>query len=60
MSMKKLFLIAASALLLFSCEKKTDYTVYNGQYTVDSGTVITVNGHEVSLSDYESAMIAIT
>lgn len=59
MSMRKLFLIAASALLLFSCEKKTDYTVYNGQYTVDSGTVITVNGHEVSLSDYESAMIAI-
>lgn len=58
--MKKILFAAASALLIFSCTKEPDLTVYEGSYTVDSKTVITVNSHNVSLSDYENAGITIT
>ncbi|HJB44981.1 MAG TPA: hypothetical protein IAB87_09405 [Candidatus Coprenecus merdipullorum] len=58
--MKKILFIAASALLLLSCSKDPDMSIYEGSYTVDNNTAITVNSHKVNLGDYENASITIT
>ena len=58
--MKKILFMAASALLILSCTKDPDLTVYEGSYKVDNNTVITVNNHSVNFGDYENASITIT
>ena len=48
--MKKILFMAASALLILSCTKDPDLTVYEGSYKVDNNTVITVNNHSVNFA----------
>lgn len=59
MKMRKTIILAAS-VLLFSCNtKENDMSVYDGEYTVDNATVITMNGNQVSIPDYSGAAIRI-
>lgn len=58
--MKHLILTAAAALMLLSsCNQEKEWSIYDGDYTVDANTVITLNGKDVLLSDYENASISI-
>ena len=57
--MKKYLIFAASVLLFMSCNK-SDMKVYEGNYSVDSKTVITVNNRNVDISDFENASISIS
>ena len=55
--MKHLILTAAAALMLLSsCNQEKEWSIYDGDYTVDANTVITLNGKDVLLSDYENAV----
>lgn len=61
MNMRNFIILAASALLLVSCNKnEADLSIYEGEYAVDSATVITMNGNQVSLADYSNAAIRIS
>lgn len=57
--MKKIILTAVATLLAVACSQETDWTAYNGDYSVSDNTEIIQNGHSVQLSDYENAEISI-
>lgn len=58
--MRKFFIVPLSAaLLLTACTSKSDMSVYDGNYTVDENTAITVNGKSASIQDYENAEISL-
>ena len=55
-----IYVCAASFMLLTgSCMKEIDYSVYNGDYPLSTGTSVTKNGHDITLSDYSDAGISI-